>query len=68
MHKQAEEMVHKMMELRKQERGIRHAIEKQEKGLNQILDDMGTDYIELDMGILKRCRSANGWEWSVELE
>lgn len=67
LHKQAEEMVHKMMELRKQERGIRHAIEKQEKGLNQILDDMGTDYIELDMGILKWSRSANGWEWSVEL-
>jgi len=67
VHKQAEEMVHKMMELRKQERGIRHAIEKQEKGLNQILDDIGADYIELDMGILKRSRSPEGWEWNVEL-
>ena len=60
-------MVHKMMELRKQERGIRHAIEKQEKGLNQILDDIGADCIELEMGILKRSRGAKGWEWSVEL-
>ncbi len=67
VHKQAEEMVHKMMELRKQERGIRHAIEKQEKGLNQILDDIGADCIELEMGILKRSRGAKGWEWSVEL-
>lgn len=67
VHKQAEEMVHKMMELRKQERGILHAIEKQEKGLNQILDDIGADCIELEMGILKRSRSTKGWEWSVEL-
>lgn len=67
IHKQAEEMTHKMMELRRQERGIRRAIEKQEKELGSILDDIGEDCIELEIGILKRRKGEKGWEWSVEL-
>ncbi len=67
VHKQAEEMTHKMMELRRQERGIRRAIEKQEKELGSILDDIGEDCIELEIGILKRRQGEKGWEWSVEL-
>ncbi len=67
VHKQAEEIMQKMMELRKQERGIRRAIEKQEKELGVILDDIGEDCIELEVGILKRRKGERGWEWSVEL-
>lgn len=67
VHKQAEELTHKMMELRKQERGIRRAIEKQEKELGDILDDIGEDCIELEIGILRRKKGETGWEWCVEL-
>ena len=67
VHKQAEELTHKMMELRKQERGIRRAIEKQEKELGDILDDIGEDCIELEIGILRRKKGETGWEWCVAL-
>lgn len=67
VHKRAEEVMMKMIELRKQEKGIQRAIEKQEKELNQILDDIGADCIELGMGVLKRSRGQSGYIWSVGL-
>lgn len=67
IHKRAEEITHKMMELRKQERGIKRAIEKQEMELNKILDETGSDSIELEIGMLKRNKVNGRYEWSVEL-
>ncbi len=67
IHKRAEEIVNKMVALRKQERGIRRAIEKQEMELGKIMDDTGRDYIELEIGMLRRFKNGDKYEWRVEL-
>lgn len=67
IHKRAEEIVNKMIALRKQERGIRRAISKQEIELGKIMDDIGGDCIELEIGILRRYKNGDKCEWKVEL-
>lgn len=67
IHKHAEEIVNKMVALRKQEKGIRRAIDKQEMELGRIMDDIGGDCIELEIGMLRRCKNGDKYEWRVEL-
>lgn len=67
IHKQCEIAARKLMELKKQERGVRHAVEKQERELDQIFDSVGVDCLELEMGILCRKKTACGNEWVIEL-
>lgn len=67
IHTRAQNLAAKIVEFKKQERGIRRSIQKTEKELERIFDDEKKDSLELDMGILVRRKTENGWEWMIEL-
>lgn len=67
IHKQASEMATKLVELRRQERGVRKAIDKQQESLNQLFDMAGVDCLEIDIGLLVRRKVNEGYEYSIEL-
>lgn len=67
IHKKAEELVEKLIELKKQSRGVDKAIKKQEEELGKIFDHAGIDSIELEIGFLTRKKVENGYEWVIGL-
>lgn len=67
IHKQASEIASKLVELRRQKRGICKAIDKQQDLLNELMDNMATDCLEIDMGLLVRHKVADGYEYTIEL-
>lgn len=67
IHKQAAEIASKLVELRRQERGVQKAIDKQQEALNQLMDAAGVDCLEIDIGLLVRRKSEDGYDYSIEL-
>lgn len=63
----AQEIAEKMMELRKQKRGLDKALSKCEQELSSIFDDCGTDSMEIKMGLLVRRKMQERTEWMIEL-
>lgn len=67
IHKKAEELLEKLIELKKQSRGVDKAIKKQEEELGKIFDHADIDSIELEIGFLTRKKVENGYEWVIGL-
>ncbi len=67
VHKRTEELVEKLIELKKQNRGVEKAIRKQEEELGYIFDQLKIDAFELEMGYLIRKHTEKGIEWVIEL-
>ena len=61
-------MASKILEFKKQKRGIDAAIRKVEKELERIYDNAGIDCLEVEMGLLVRRKIENGgYEWLIEI-
>ena len=57
----------KILELKKQRRGIDNSVRKVERELELIFDEEKTDSMELEMGLLVRRKIENGYEWLIEI-
>ncbi len=57
----------RILEFKKQKRGIDKNITKLENELEKIFDEMGTDEVEVQFGLLKRRKTESGYEWLVEI-
>ena len=57
----------KIVELKKQRRGIDNSVRKIERELERIIDEQDTDSLELEMGILVRRKRETGYEWLIEI-
>lgn len=67
IHKKAQELASKILEMKKQKRGIDAAILKIEKELEKIYDNAKVDCLEVEMGILVRRKTEKGYEWLIEI-
>ncbi len=67
VHKKVQDLSARILELKKQKRGVDKAIEKLEQDVGQIFDQMKTDYMEIESGLLVRRRKGDGYEWLIEL-
>lgn len=57
----------RMLELRRQMRGLDKNIRKCEKELEEIYDDINTNSVEIKMGLLVRRKHDGRYEWIIEL-
>lgn len=60
-------IIEKIMELRKQNRAIGKSIQKYENELSEIFDENRTDSIEIKQGVLTRRKNGKNVEWIIEL-
>ena len=67
VHKKAQELVGRILRLRKQQRAIDKNAAKVECELEKIYDSVGTDVPEIEMGMLVRRKKADGYEWVIEI-
>lgn len=67
VHKKAQELATKILGLKKQRRGIDSAVLKVEKELEKIYDNAGVDCLEVEMGMLVRRKTEQGYEWIIEI-
>ncbi len=65
--KKVQDMSSRILELKKQKRGIDKNIAKLEKEMGKIFDQAGVDCMEIEMGLLVRRKTEQGYEWLVEL-
>ncbi len=67
IHKKAQELASRILELKKQKRGIDTAILKVERELEKIYDNANIDCLEVEMGMLIRRKTEHGYEWLIEI-
>lgn len=69
IHKKSQELATRILEFKKQKRGIDAAIRKVEKELEHIYDNAGIDSLEVEMGLLvrRKTENENGYEWLIEI-
>lgn len=67
IYKKVQELANKILEMKKQKRGIDAAILKIEKELEKIYDNAKVDCLEMEMGMLVRRRTEKGYEWLIEI-
>lgn len=67
IHKKVQDLAVRIVEMKKQKRGVEKAILKVEGELEQIYDQAGVDCLEVDMGLLVRRKKGEGYEWLIEI-
>ena len=67
VHQKAQQLASKIQELKKQKRSIDVSIKKVEKELEKIYDNVNTDCLELEIGLLVRRKTEDGYEWVIEI-
>ncbi len=67
VHSNAQSLLNRILEMKKQRRGIDLAIRNFEKELNAVFEEAGTDRLEIDMGMLVRNVKDDGTEWKIEI-
>lgn len=67
IHKKALELARKIQDCKKQKRSLDNNIRKIEKELSAIFDDAQTDCLEIELGMLVRRKTSDGYEWLIEL-
>lgn len=67
IHKKAQELATRVLEMKKQKRGIDAAIAKVERELEKIYDNANIDCLEIEMGMLVRRKTEQGYEWLIEI-
>ena len=63
----AQSIAERMLELRKQKRGLDKSLKKCEQELSEIFDDCQVDSMEIKMGLLVRRKTGEEYEWVIEL-
>lgn len=67
IHKKVQDMSSRIVELKKQKRGIDKSIEKMERELEKVFDNEQVDCMEIEMGLLVRRKKDTRYEWFIEL-
>ena len=67
IHVKSQELALKILEFKKQKRGVEKNIRKLEKELEDIFDSSGVEELEIDMGLLVRRKKEGGYEWLIEV-
>ena len=67
MHKKAQELALRILELRKQKRSIEKSVRKVEKELEKVYDSVQAEALEIEMGLLVRRKTEEGYEWVIEI-
>ena len=67
LNKKVQELTARILEFKKQRRGIDKNIVKLEKGLERLFDDAQIDCLEVEYGLLVRRKVEQGYEWLVEI-
>lgn len=67
VHRKAQELAAKLLEFKKQRRGIDKNVRKLEDELTEIFNNAAVDCMEIDMGLLCRKRKDDRYEWVIEL-
>lgn len=67
IHSRAQELAVRILELKKQKRGLDKAVHKLENGLEEIFDNAKIDCLEIEMGMLVRRKKEDGYEWLIEI-
>lgn len=68
IHKKANAIAAKILEYKKQKRGIDKNIERLEDDLQNIFENAGIDCLEIEIGMLVRRKKENGeYEWIIEI-
>lgn len=68
VYKKVQELAEKILEMKRQKRGINKNIERTERELENIFDGMKLDCLEIEMGLLCRRRKEDGtYEWLIEI-
>lgn len=68
IHKKANAIAAKILEYKKQKRGIDKNIERLEDNLQNIFENAGIDCLEIEIGMLVRRKKENGeYEWIIEI-
>ena len=63
----AQEVANKLLDVKKQRRGLDKIITKYEKELGEIFDAQRIDELELEIGVLRRRKNGNSVEWFIEI-
>ena len=67
VHKKAQELALRILELRKQKRSIEKSVRKVEKELEKVYDSVQAEALEIEMGLLVRRKTEEGYEWVIEI-
>ena len=67
IYTKVQEIATKLLEVRKQRRGLDKTIDKFERELDAVFNSQGVDSMEIEMGVLRRRKSENGTEWFIEI-
>ncbi|MFQ6119043.1 MAG: hypothetical protein ACE5KE_04040 [Methanosarcinales archaeon] len=67
MRKQAEALVNRLAELRRNLRGVVANIEKCENELGELFNKQGVEKMELSLGVLKRKKEGEKVVWVIEV-
>ncbi len=67
VHKKAQELAVRILELRKQQRSIEKSVRKVERELEKVYDSVEADALEIEMGLLVRRKKQDGYEWVIEI-
>ena len=62
-----QELAEKIVEFRRQKKGIDKSIEKIEKELHAIFDNARIDCMKVSMGMLVRRKKGENYEWVIEI-
>ncbi len=67
IHKKAQELAEKILQLKKQKRSLDASIEKIERELGKLYDSAEIDCLEIELGLLVRRKNEKGIEWVIEI-
>lgn len=67
IHAQVQELAEKIVEFKRQKKGLDKSIEKVERELHVIFNNAKIDCMEVNMGTLVRRKKENGYEWVIEI-
>lgn len=67
IRKQVQELTKRILEMKKQKRGMDKNIKKLEQELETIFNDAKIDCLEIEFGMLVRRKKEQGYEWIVEI-
>ncbi len=67
IHNNVQNLAQRVLDLKKQKRGVDRSIAKLEKELSDIFDSNGIECLEIEMGMLCRRKNEDGYEWIIEI-
>ncbi len=67
IHKKAQELAEKILQLKKQKRNLDASIDKIERELEKLYDSAEIDCLEIELGLLVRKKNDKGIEWVIEI-